>query len=92
MLYGVNHSHPDIVGAVPVAAGTQNINNLPEWLRVPAACQRFGVSRSWLYERIGSGRIKSTCLRERGKVKGIRLISRDSLAAFIEASLGGGAE
>jgi len=77
-------------GAVQVAAETQNINNLPEWLRVPAACQRFGVSRSWLYERIASGEIRSTALRKRGAVKGIRLISRDSMAAFIEASAEGG--
>ncbi|XHR27981.1 MAG: helix-turn-helix transcriptional regulator [Chthoniobacteraceae bacterium] len=71
-------------GAATVAAETQNINNLPEWLRIKAACQRFGVSRSWLYVRIASGQIKSRCLRQRGAIKGIRLISRDSLALFIE--------
>jgi Helix-turn-helix domain len=78
-------------GAVPCAAET-SINNLPEWLRPKQACQRFGVSRSWLYERLSEGCIKSTCIRQRGAIKGIRLISRDSLAAFIEAGAEGGQE
>ena len=73
------------VGAVH-AAEIQN-NSHPEWIRVHVACARFGVSRSWLYERITSGEIRSTSLRKRGAVKGIRLISRDSLAAFIEQSV-----
>ena len=77
-------------GAVQVTAETQNINNLPEWLRPRDACKRFGVSRSWLYERMAEGRFKSTCLRQRGSVHGIRLISRDSLAAFIEESVNEG--
>ena len=75
------------IGAAHVAA----INNQlkpewlkPEWLRVPVAVRLFGVCRSSLYELIAAGRIKSTCLRKRGAVRGIRLISYDSLAAYIE--------
>jgi Helix-turn-helix domain len=56
----------------------------PEWLRVDAAVNLFGISRSKLYELIADRRIKSFCLRERNKVKGIRLISFDSLNAFLE--------
>ena len=73
------------VGAAQVAAET-SINNLPEWLRPKDACLRFSISRSWLYERLAEGQIKSTCIRRRGAVRGVRLISRDSLAEFIEAS------
>ena len=73
------------VGAAQVAAET-TINNIPERLRPKDACQRFSVSRSWLYERLAEGQIKSTCIRRRGAVRGIRLISRDSLAEYIEAS------
>ena len=75
--------------ALPVgAAHTAEIqNDPPEWLRPKAACKRFGVSRSWLYVHIKAGRIKSTAVRQRGSVKGIRLIRRDSLAAFIENSI-----
>lgn len=65
----------------PVAAGT---TIKPEWLRVPDASRIFGIGRSKLYEMISERAIKSVCLRERGKVQGIRLISFDSLAAYIE--------
>lgn len=70
-------------------AETQNTNCSPEWLRIPAACQRFGIGRSWLYLRIASGEIKSASIRQRGAIRGIRLVSRDSLAAFIERQAAG---
>jgi excisionase family DNA binding protein len=56
----------------------------PEWLRVDVAAKLFGISRSKLYEFIADRRIKSFCLRERNKLKGIRLISFDSLNEFLE--------
>ena len=59
------------IGAVPCAAELQ-LNNLPEWLRPKDACKRFGVSLSWLYQRLAEDRFKSTSLRNRGAVKGIR--------------------
>ena len=46
----------------------------------------FGISRSSLYLLIAEGAIKSTSLRKRGAVRGIRLISFDSLAAYVGAS------
>jgi len=72
------------VGAASIAVETRSTNELPEWLRVPAACRRFGISRSWLYGHISTGVIKSRCLRKRNATRGIRLVNRDSLAAFIE--------
>jgi hypothetical protein len=64
----------------------------PEWLRVPEAVRLFGLCRSSLYELITAGTIKSTALRKRGAVRGIRLISYDSLASFVEnAAREGGA-
>lgn len=56
----------------------------PEWLRIPDATKLFGLSRSKLYELIADRRIKSFCLRERGKIKGIRLLSYDSLYHFLK--------
>jgi hypothetical protein len=56
----------------------------PEWLRIPEATRLFGLSRSKLYALISERRIKSFCLRERNKLKGIRLLNYDSLAAFLE--------
>ena len=78
-------------GAEQVSAETTTTNTLPEWLRPKEACKRFGMSRAYLYRLLGDGSIRSTCIRKRGALKGIRLISRDSLAAFIEASVEGSA-
>jgi hypothetical protein len=56
----------------------------PEWIRMDAAEKLFGISRSKLYELISDRKIKSFCLRERNKVKGIRLLSFDSICEFLE--------
>jgi helix-turn-helix protein len=65
----------------PVEAGK---NLKPEWLRINAAIQIFGLSRSKLYELIADRKIKSFCLRERNRIEGVRLISFDSLSEFLE--------
>lgn len=81
------------IGAANYAAEHQlNQNHKPEWLRVPDAVRLFGISRSALYELITAGSIKSTALRKRGAVRGIRLISFDSLAAYVESSASNGGE
>ena len=63
-------------------AASHNIK--PEWLRVSDAVRTFGISRSSLYELISAGEIKSTALRKRGAMRGIRIISFDSLAEYCE--------
>jgi hypothetical protein len=68
------------------------VNTRPEWLRIPEAIRLFGVGRSKLYELIGDGSIRSTCLRKRGAVRGIRLISFDSLASHVENEATGGGQ
>jgi len=57
----------------------------PAWFRIPDACAVSGIGRSLLYRHLSSGRIKSVCLRDRNKVRGIRLVNADSLFAFIES-------
>jgi hypothetical protein len=56
----------------------------PEWVRVPEAVNVSGLSRSSIYELIGSGKIKSFSNRARGSQRGIRLISYDSLIDYLE--------
>jgi len=58
----------------------------PEWVRVPEAVKVSGLSRSSIYELIGSGKIKSFSNRARGNQRGIRLISYDSLLGFLEGA------
>jgi hypothetical protein len=57
----------------------------PEWLRLPDAIRVSGIGRSTLYQLLGDGSIKSVVLRKRGNQRGIRLISADSLRAYIES-------
>jgi hypothetical protein len=57
----------------------------PEWLRIPDAIRVSGIGRSTLYQLISSGSIKSVLIRKRGCQRGIRLISADSLRAYIQS-------
>ena len=69
----------------------------PEWLRLPAPgarCRFTGLSRSTLNELTIAGPandglppVKSVVLRKRGALRGIRLISYDSLMRYL-ADLG----
>lgn len=59
--------------------------NKPEWLRISQATQTFGIGRTKLYELIAKNRVKSVSIRERGQVKGTRLISFDSLNDYLES-------
>ena len=55
----------------------------PRWLRVVDAVRVSGIGRSLIYQHIKAGHIRSICLRERDKVRGIRLINVKSLDDFI---------
>ena len=56
----------------------------PEWLRIPTAIKIFGISRTKLYELIGQRKVKSVSLRERGQIRGTRLISYDSMMEYLD--------
>jgi hypothetical protein len=48
------------------------------------------LSKAKLYELLGRNLIKSCSLKERGMIRGTRLISFDSLRSFLEARSSGG--
>ena len=62
----------------------------PEWLRLPDAVKFSGLSRSLLYQNFDyvGGKIKTRNIRQRNKIRGIRLVNVDSLRAFIESEGG----
>lgn len=62
----------------------------PEWLRVREACEYSRLSKPKLYQLLNRSLIKSVSLRERGQIKGTRLISFDSLRSFLESRATGG--
>jgi hypothetical protein len=66
-----------------VHAGTINLE--PRWLKVGAAVNYSGISRAVLYRILAEGKIRSSSLRSRGALRGIRLIDRASLDAYIES-------
>lgn len=56
-----------------------------EWIRPADGRQYVGLSRSLLYELINEGKIRSVCLRRKGRATGVRLISVSSLLQYIES-------
>jgi len=58
------------------------------WLRTPEALSLLGVVKSTLYSYadFSGGEIKTSSLRKRGKTRGIRLWSKESIEAFIEVN------
>lgn len=63
---------------------------LPEWFRVAEACTYSRLSKPKLYQLLNRGLIKSCSLKERGQIKGTRLISSDSLRLFLQSRASGG--
>jgi hypothetical protein len=61
------------------------VNLKPRWLKVCTAVKYSGISRAVLYRLLAQGKIRSSSLRSRGALRGIRLIDRDSLDAYIES-------
>ena len=56
------------------------------YLRVQQVLYFYPFKRAKLYEYLVSGDIKSFVLKEKGALRGIRLIDRDSLDAFLESN------
>jgi len=62
----------------------------PEFFRLPPDRSHdpyFGLTRGWYYLAIKRGWIKSVALRAPGSIKGVRLISFQSVKNFLNAHL-----
>jgi hypothetical protein len=51
---------------------------------VRQAVDSYPLGRAKLYELLAIGEIKSFCLKERGSLRGLRLIDRDSYDDYLE--------
>jgi hypothetical protein len=60
----------------------------PKWMRIKDAARYAGLSRSLLYEILASGEIKSFALKSAGAIRGVRLVSVESIDAFITRKAG----
>jgi hypothetical protein len=59
---------------------------VPEWIRLPRPGEhepRTGLTRSVISRLCAEGKVKSITLRERGKLRGCRLVSLESLILFL---------
>jgi hypothetical protein len=59
------------------------------YIRVAQALEWYPFKRAKLYELLASGKIKSFLLKERGAIRGLRLIDRDSLDEFLQTAAEG---
>jgi Helix-turn-helix domain len=61
----------------------------PAYLRIADAIKYSGIGRSTLYSLMTEGRIKSVALKtHKDNVRGLRLISRESLDSFLGSLMG----
>jgi hypothetical protein len=85
---GGKTQHPG--GLSPLASELlkERAENRPIWLRAPkrGAEPYTGLSRAKLYQLAGEGRIVTRCLREKGRVRGVRLFLLNSILEYIEHS------
>jgi hypothetical protein len=64
--------------------------NRVEFFRLPPPGKRdpfFGLSRGWYYKAAASGEIKMVAIRNRGAVRGVRLVAYDSVLDYIRRSM-----
>ena len=57
-----------------------------EFFRLPTPGRRdphFGLSRSWYYKAATLGEIKMVAVRQRGTLRGVRLVVYDSVADYV---------
>ena len=61
------------------------------WDRLPNKGYYFGMSRPYVYQLINRGDVKTALIKSPGCVRGIRLVWRPSVLAFIEKNVVKGA-
>lgn len=62
----------------------------PDWTDAKTITRLLGPSRSSLYDLAAKGLIRTASLRGRGKIRGRRLFSYDSVRNWIESQATGG--
>jgi len=78
----------DLITLTPTDAASHHV----EFYRLPAPGKRdphFGLSRGWYYKAAGLGEIKMVAVRQRGALRGVRLVVYDSVCAYIHRAAAG---
>ena len=69
-----------------ISSSAQVVPPRIEFFRLPSPGKRdpyFGLSRGWYYKAAELGEIKMVALRQRGLLRGVRLVVYDSVCDFI---------
>jgi hypothetical protein len=64
-----------------------------EFFRLPQPGKRdpfFGLSRGWYYKAAAAGEIRMVAIRNRGAVRGVRLVAYDSVLDYVRRSMAEG--
>lgn len=80
--------NPTTLISTAISATQQRV----EFFRLPATGKRdpyFGLSRGWYYKAADLGEIKMVALRQRGALRGVRLVVYDSVCDYIRRSATG---
>lgn len=56
-----------------------------EWMRIRQIVKHYNLSRSFIYELLRQGILRSVSLRKKGNIRGIRLVSRISMDEYLAA-------
>jgi hypothetical protein len=59
------------------------------WLRIPAAIAYSGISRAGLYMLLRTGAIRSTMVCTNSFIRGIRVVDRRAIDAYLEGLMEG---
>ncbi|MEI7773169.1 MAG: hypothetical protein WCK17_00215 [Verrucomicrobiota bacterium] len=83
----INRSSPAKVGTTTTQPVIADGNLNPEFAGHAKIRELFDLSRTHLHRLSTAGKIRSVCLRERGKLRGRRLYDVESVRALLMANL-----
>ncbi len=83
----INRSSPAKVGTTTTQPVIADGNLNPEFAGHAKIRELFDLSRTHLHRLSTAGKIRSVCLRERGKLRGRRLYDVESVRALLIANL-----
>lgn len=77
-------------GKNPMSANVTPKQFRPEWGDARVVQNLFCICKSTLYRLADEGKIRTSSLKERGKLRGKRLFDLDSISRYIEKMASGG--
>jgi len=77
------------MNSVEISLAASSAAHRVEFFRLPPPGKRdphFGLSRGWYYKAAALGEIKMVSVRQRGALRGVRLVVFESVLAYVRRS------